>query len=960
MRAGVIPTWLAALLLAVPVMAPPPLLANAPASRTAKERTAAPAPLSELVAQVKLPYEQFTLANGLRVIVHSDRKAPVVAVSVWYHVGSKDEPPGKTGFAHLFEHLMFNGSENAPGDYFDPLQRLGATNFNGTTWFDRTNYYQTVPRGALETALFLESDRMGWLLGAVTQEKLDNQRGVVQNEKRQGDNQPFGLVEYAQLEALFPEGHPYRHSTIGSMADLDAATLDDVKQWFRDKYGPNNAVLVLAGDIDAAAARPLVEKYFGNIPRGPQVIPAAASVPTLPAPRVETMKDHVATTRIYRNWAVPGLTDKDSVLLDIAAGVLGGLASSRLDNALVKGDRTAVAVSASMMAFERVGIFEVSVDVKPGEDVAKVAARLDALVGDFLAKGPTADEVRRVATREVAGRIHGMEAVGGKASPLAEGAIYAGDPGFYRKQLDQYAAATPAAVKAAAVRWLSRPVYALTVEPGERSAYDEARASQPGGTRAPRYYRQPGSEAAVPPAQTAAAQGVDRSKFPPVGEISDLDFPDVIHARLANGIPLSYVQRGGVPVTRVAMSFDAGNAADPKDRLGLHALTLGLLDEGTPTRSSIAIAEEQERLGAAIGASGSMDRTVISLSALTPNLAQSFDLFADVVRNPLFDPGEVERVRDQQLTRIQSEMKEPSAIARRILPRLLYGEAHPYGIPFTGTGDPAAVKTITRDELIAFHQRWMRPETAHIFVVSDAPLEQVLSLLDARFGNWSVAGAKGVKDISAPIPEARARIVLVDRPNSPQSVIMAGQVLDLTGDREILDLLSANDVLGGNFLSRINMDLRETKGWSYGVRASISRMLGRMPYLVSAPVQADRTGASIAALREQMQAFLTEKGVTPDELERTITGSIRELPGSFETSGAVLGAMQTNALFKRPDDYYEHLASRYRALGAGDLDRAARAAIDPAKLVWVVVGDAAIVRPQLEGLGLPIETLAPR
>jgi len=349
-----------------------------------------PATVADLVRKVDIPYTRFTLANGLRVLVHEDRKAPVVAVSVWYNVGSKDEPPGRTGFAHLFEHLMFNGSENAPGDYFEPLREVGATDFNGTTWFDRTNYFQTVPRPALERVLFLESDRMGHLLGAVSQETLTNQVGVVQNEKRQGDNQPFGLVEYAQLAALFPEGHPYRHATIGSMADLDAASLDDVRSWFRAKYGPNNAVLVLAGDISADEARPLVEKYFGHIPRGPENRPAMAPVPTLPAPVTEVMKDRVANTRLYRNWAVPGLLDSESAALTVAAGVLGGLSSSRLDNELVRKDQTAVRVSAENQAFHRVGIFEVQVDVKPGADADAVARRLDAIIADLIARGPTA------------------------------------------------------------------------------------------------------------------------------------------------------------------------------------------------------------------------------------------------------------------------------------------------------------------------------------------------------------------------------------------------------------------------------------------------------------------------------------------------------------------------------------------------------------------------------------------
>jgi predicted Zn-dependent peptidase len=311
---------------------------------------AEPAPVTALVQEVAIPHEEFQLSNGLTVLVHTDRKAPIVGVAMWYNVGSKDEVKGKTGFAHLFEHLMFNGSENLPGDYFEYLQQIGATDYNGTTNFDRTNYFQSVPTGALERALFMESDRMGYLLGAVTQAKLDNQRGVVQNEKRQGDNQPGGLVFYEILKNLFPEGHPYRHSPIGSMADLDKAHLQDVRNWFINNYGPNNAVLVLAGDIDAATARPMVEKYFGDIARGPVNTPAAAEVPVLAAPKAEVMKDRVAATTVSRYWPMPGLLDRQLVALDLGGSVLGGLASSRLDKILVRDEKTAVSVSAGLYA----------------------------------------------------------------------------------------------------------------------------------------------------------------------------------------------------------------------------------------------------------------------------------------------------------------------------------------------------------------------------------------------------------------------------------------------------------------------------------------------------------------------------------------------------------------------------------------------------------------------------------
>ena len=950
----------------------PPVMAPAPAAADA------PAPVAQLVRQVDIPYQQFTLDNGLKVIVHEDHKAPVVAVSVWYHVGSKDEPAGKTGFAHLFEHLMFNGSENAPGDFFAPLQQVGATDYNGTTWFDRTNYFETVPTPALELALFLESDRMGHLLKAVTQENLTNQIGVVQNEKRQGDNQPYGLVEYKQLEALFPKGHPYYHSTIGSMADLTGASLEDVKNWFRQRYGPNNAVLVVAGDVDVATARRLVDKYFGDIPRGPNVTPRAADVPTLAAPKSETMHDRVATTRLYRMWVVPGLTNDDLVPLDMAASVLGGLSSSRLDNALVRGEKIAVGVTAGIQPFERVSLFEVTADVKPGVDPALVGKRLDEIIADFVGNGPTADEVQRVATREVASRIGGLESVGGfggKAVALAEGALYANDAGFYKKQLQAYASATPEMVRSTTRKWLSRPVYALTVAPGDREPYEEAAGQGSGAaaSHAPAYYRPPTADeqplapkpAALAEAQSgagsAARRGVDRSKFPEVGEVANIDFPDIERARLSNGIELVYARRTAVPVTRVSVSFDAGNAADPKGALGTEALALALLEEGTRTRNSIQIAEEQERLGANIGASASMDRTSVGLSALTPNLAPSLDLLADIVRNPAYDPAEVERLRAQQLAAIADEMTQPQGLALRTLPTALFGAAHPYGIPFTGTGDPKAVAAVGRDALVAFHDTWLRPDNAKIFIVSDRPLAEVQPLVERAFGDWTPpAVPKGTKNLAAATPAPRPRILLVDRPQSPQSVIMGGLLLPYTGAQPIEPLIVANDVLGGTFLSRLNMDLRESKGWSYGVNGRINRLAGTVPYIISAPVQANQTGPSLAALQANMREFLTAKGITSEELERTINNRIRNLAGNFETSEDVLSGMQTIELLGFPENYYETIADRYRAMTASELDQAARKVIDPSKFVWVVVGDAAKIRPQLDKLGMPVEVVAPK
>jgi len=909
-----------------------------PASAT----TAKPAPVSALVKAVNIPYTQFTLENGLRVIVHTDRKAPVVAISIWYDVGSKHEPKGKTGFAHLFEHLMYNGSENVPGDFFEPMQQIGATDMNGSTAFDRTNYFETVPTAALDRALFLEADRMGHLLGGITQAKLDNQRSVVQNEKRQRDTQPYGLTDYAQIEGLFPPEHPYGHTIIGSMADLDKASLDDVKAWFRQHYGPNNAVLVLAGDIDVPTARALVEKRFGSFPAGPKQQPVVAPVPTIAAPKSEIMKDRVATTRLYRWWAVPGLNDPDTVPLTVGMSVLGGLASSRLDNALVRQEKLAVGVTASVQTFAQMSFAEITADVRPGVDVALVNKRLDELLGELMTKGPTVDEVQRVATRTVSETISGLESVGGfggKSVTLAEGALYSNDPGFYRKQLAEYARATPASVRAAMQKWLSRPVYALTVEPGERAAYEEAARVDP-------------------PAAPEEEAAIDPTKLPPVGSFAALTFPPIERARLSNGIEVYFARRSAVPVVQVNVSFDAGFAADPKDALGTQSLMLRVMREGTKTRNSRQLAEESERLGAGISSGASLDRTNIGISALSANLGLSLDLLADVIRNPAFAPDEVNRVRVQQLAGIAAELQDPGSVAGRVLPTLLWGTQHPYAVPGSGSGDIAVVKALTPAQLLAFHDRWLRPEKARIFVVGDTTLASLVPMLEKSFGTWRVTGeAPPAKDFTAAIPTSRPRIVFVDRPNAPQSTILAGVVLDRTGHNDLVGLRAANEVFGGSFLSRINADLRETKGWSYGVSSGIGGEENRVTFIIQAPVQADRTGDSIRALRAQLSDFTGKSGVTAAELERTINGNIRELPGNFETSGAVLGSVQRIIALGRPDNFYEALPQKYLAMTASGLDREFRNVIDPNRLVWVVVGDAKKVRPQLDGLGLPVEEM---
>jgi len=910
-----------------------------------------PAPLADLVKAVDIPFETFTLPNGLTTIVHTDRKAPIVGVTIYYRVGSKHEPRGKTGFAHLYEHIFFTGSENVP-NFDKPLEAAGAAPSNGTTFYDRTNYVVTVPKGAVALALFQESDRMGHLLGALTQAALDKQRGVVKNEKRQNDNQPYGLIDYALSEGMLPVGHPYRHAVIGSMADLDAASLGDVQQWFRDHYGPNNAVLALTGDIDVATARPLVEKYFGPIPRGPDVAPVAAAPYTLPAPASRDIVDAVPVTRITRNWTGPGLGDADSLALEAATRVLGGLASSRLDNALVRGEQLAVSVSAGAQTLEQLGFIQATMDIKPGVDRAKAEARFDAVIRQFIAEGPSADELHRAITGAVSSQIGSLEVVGdlgGKGATLAEGQLYSGNPARYKEDLARLGALTPQQVRAAMQKWMTRPAFSLAVVPGERRDSGDAM----GGW---------GDEAANPVRQHDDKPPITRLKpgaarpSPPVAPVADLDFPAIEHARLSNGIPVALARRNAVPKVMLNLAFDAGYSADALDAPGTQGFMLDMLEEGTTSLNSTQIAEARERLGAEIGIGASLDQSSATLSALTANLAPSLNLLADIVRNPAFDPGEVARIRDQRLASLSQLLADPSSLAGRELGRILFGN-HPYGQPADGLGNAASLGLITPEALRKAHGEWIRADKARIAVAGDITMAQLLPMLEQAFGDWrNPEGPALTKPMSAPIPAPAPRIVVIDRPASPQSVIYAGKVLPVSGNAPGLEPLDlANSVIGNGFLSRLNMQLREEKGWSYGVGSNVTRPTGPRSLLIGAPVQTDRTGDSIRLIISLMRAYPAAKPTDAEELLRVTDGTIRSLPSSFETNGQVVQAMVRNDLLGRPDNFYATLASRYRTIDGKAIDAAARTYLQPDGLTFVVVGTRKLIEPQLKGIGLPVE-----
>ncbi len=880
--------------------------------------------LSSQMPDIDIAYDKFTLDNGLTVVVHEDRKAPIVAVSIWYHVGSKNEPAGKTGFAHLFEHLMFNGSENYDGEYFEPFENVGATGMNGTTWFDRTNYFETVPTPALEMALWMESDRMGHLLGAVTQEKLDNQIGVVQNEKRQGDNQPYGKVEYRILEALFPPGHPYRHSTIGSMEDLSAASLETVQQWFKDYYGAANTVLVLAGDIDVDEAKTLTAKYFGDIDAGPPVTRLKAAVPTHLSDTHEVMYDRVPQARVFHNWVAPGRTSRAAAELQLVASILGSGKNSRLYQALIYDQQLAVEVSSSMQDQELASMFDIDVTLQPDAPMDTVNAIIEAALQDFLTNGPTAEEVQRAQTRINARVVRGLEQIGGfggKAVTLAQSELYADDPGFWKTRLEWINAATPESLQATAAEWLGRGRHQLEVYPFGDFATTES--------------------------------SVDRSTgLPPVGAMPDLVFPTVERAELKNGFKVVLAQRTAVPVVNITLQFDAGYAADSFGTLGAADFTMSMLDEGTATRDALEIAAEAESLGAYISTGSNLDTSTASLSALKNQLKPSLDLFADVVKEPAFPEDELARLRKRWIAGIGQEKNQPVQLALRTLPLLMYGDGHAYGIPFTGSGTEESINSLTRDDLIAWHQTWIRPSNGTLFVVGDTTMEEVLPLLNNYFGTWKENRMAVPEKNIAEVAMRGGGVYLIDKPGAPQSLILAGHVAPPTGVDNNIDILTMNDVIGGSFTARVNMNLREDKGWAYGAYTFMQDARGQRPWLAYAPVQTDKTADSIKELQREMDEFLSSAPATQEELDKSVRNNVNSLPGQFETAGAVLNALLSNDRFGRPDDYVGTLKQRYEAVDLSGVRAAAEQVMHPEKLIWLIVGDLEQIEQPIRDLGL--------
>ena len=907
-------------------------------------RGAQPGQLQTSAAQADIPtipFEKYTLSNGLEVILSEDHRLPLVAVNLWYHVGPANEDPGRTGFAHLFEHMMFQGSRHVPGDtHFRLLEGAGGTDLNGTTDFDRTNYFETVPADRLELALWLESDRMGYLLDKVDQTNLSNQQDVVRNERRQSvENQPYGIVEEELFHQLFPATHPYYASVIGSHADIQAARLEDVKNFFKLYYAPNNASLVIVGDIDAAATRAMVEKYFGTLEQGKPVPKPAVQTPPITSVRRAIVQDRVELPRVYMAWLTSPIFTPGDADGDIASAVLGVGRSSRLYKKLVYEKQIAQDVAVQQYSLTLASVFQIQATARPGHSAEELEKAIDEELRVFRTSGPDQTEVERARNVIETRTIQGLETLGGfsgVANRLNSYNHYLGDPGHLAKDIQRYRGVTPASVKSFAVEQLA-PTSRVVVHGVPGTPNLGAPVPTP-------------KQAAAKPGAGAESINADepwRARPPDPGRARALLAPVPGSFQLANGLTVLVNERPGLPIVSASLVVKTGSGANPADRPGLANFTAAMLDEGTESRSALQIADEVAFQGAFLTTGSTMDATQVSGGALRRTFPALLDLMADIARRPTFPAEEVDRQRASRLASLLQQRENPNQVANAAMAAALYGPAHPYGNPELGT--EAANRAITRDDMQRFWAQNFVPNNAALIVSGQIPAADLRPMVEKAFSDWS-RGTPVQVSLAAPTTTS-ARVVIVDKPGAPQTQLRVASigVPRATPDYEALSVM--NETLGGLFSSRINLNLREQHGYTYGARSQFlfRRSAGR--FFVASGVRTDVTAPAVAEIIKEVRR-IRESELTAEELALAKDSLVRSLPSEFETSARVTASTATMYIYDLGLDYYTKSPARLLAVTAAQVKAVAERYLVPDKLVVVAVGDRARIGAELTKLGL--------
>lgn len=891
----------------------------------------------------KLPpvkFTQFKLKNGLTVVMHPDNSTPVTAVAVWYHVGSKNETPGKTGFAHLFEHMMFQGSKNWEDNYSKPLDDAGA-NLNGTTNEDRTYYYEVVPSNFLELALYLESDRMGNLLDAMTQEKLDNQRDVVKNERRQRvDNVPYGTSFEHVGEIMYPEGHPYHWSVIGSMADLSAASMDDVKAFFRKYYVPNNAILVVSGKYDEKQAKGWVEKYFGPIAKGADITRPAPPQPKLTGEVRKTYEDAIPLPRLSMVWhSVPQYTG-DEAALDMLSSILSRGRGSRLQSDLVYGKELAQNIFANNSTNEIAGLFQITATARPNKSLDEIEKEVNDEIEKIKKEPPTAEEMTRALNGIEAQTVFGLQTVLGKSGALSNYAGYRGNPDYFQQDLDRYRKVTPADVQRVANTYLTgnRLVMSYVQRKGEapRAA---AEANRPTSTASKK--------------KDDSRLAAQKANLPKPGPIPQFALPPIEKKKLSNGLDVWIVRQTELPIVSMNLVVRSGATLDPADMPGVSSTTANMLDQGTKTRSAIEIANQLQSIGASMGANAGWDSTNVSMQTLTKNLDTALDIYSDVIVDPTFPTAEFENQRRRARVALLQRKSNPTAVSDVVFNKVLYG-SQPYGHPLLG--DEKSVAAMTRDDVVKFYGSNYGPANSVLIVVGDVESKTLIPKLEKSFAGWK-SNAAAISNLGNEKMMAKPGIYLVDKPAAAQSSVAIGQVGVSRNNPDYYALQVMNSILGGGGSARLFMNLREDKGYTYGAYSRFIYRRGAGPFSASGEIQTGSTKESIVEFMKELNGIRGTIPISAGELENNKQSLIRRFPSGFETVGQISGQLANLAVYALPDSYFNEYISKVNAVTIDDVNRVANKYLDPSKMAIVIVGDRKVVENGLKELGYPLTIL---
>lgn len=892
----------------------------------------------------KLPIinqKEYRLKNGLRVIFSKDKSTPVVAVNVWYHVGSKNEVPGKTGFAHLFEHMMFQGSANYEDGYLKALEDAGA-NVNGTTNSDRTYYYEVVPSNFLERALYLEADRMGGLLAAMSQEKLDNQRDVVKNERRQRvDNQPYGTAFEKIAQIMYPQGHPYSWTTIGSMEDLSAASLEDVKAFFRTYYAPQNAILVVSGDFNEKQARAWIKKYFGSIPGGTGTI----TRPNPPMPQLsgeirKTYEDAVPLPRLSMVWhSVPQFAE-DEAPLDMLSSILSSGRGSRLQSNLVYGKEIAQNVFANNGTNEIAGLFQITALAKPGKSLDENEKEINAEIERLKKEPPTAEEMTRALNGIESQTIFGLQTVLGKGGRLSEYAGYRGKPDYFQADIDRYRRVTPADVQRVANKYLTANRLVMSFVPRKSGAPKiSAAANRP--------------TSVSPKKKDEAKVAAQRANLPKPGPNPSFALPPIEKTRLSNGLNVWIVRQNELPIVSMNLVLRSGGTLDTADKAGVASMTAAMLTQGTKNRTADEISNQLQAIGANVDAGSGWDASNVSMQTLTRNLDQALGIYSDVIVNPSFPASEFENLRRRSLVALLQRKSIPTIVSDIVYNKVLYGN-QPYGRPLSG--NERSVKAMRRDDVVGFYNANYRPGGSTLIVAGDVNAKTLLPKLEKAFAGWSGKSPE-LSKIGNLTMTAKPGIYFVDKPGAAQSSVSIGQVGVDRSNPDFYALQVMNTILGGGSAGRLFLNLREDKGYTYGAYSRFVFRRGAGPFSASAEVQTAVTKESVAEFMKELNAIRSGRPATAEEVENSKQSLIRRFPSGFETVGAISSQLSNLIIYDLPDSYFNEYISKINAVTADDVTRVANKYLDPAKMAIVIVGDRTVVETGLRDLGYPLTLL---